>query len=63
MLELRNKGGSVLLISADLEEIFQIADRIAVIFKGKLMGILQPNCGVAKIGRLMAGLDEEEINE
>jgi simple sugar transport system ATP-binding protein len=63
MLELRNTGGSVLLISADLEEIFQIADRIAVIFKGKFMGILKPDCGIAKIGRMMAGLNEEEKSE
>ncbi|NCD04815.1 MAG: ABC transporter ATP-binding protein [Spirochaetia bacterium] len=63
MLELRNNGGSVLLVSADLEEIFQIADRIAVIFKGQFMGILKPDCGIAKLGRLMAGLNEGERSE
>ncbi len=63
MLELRNEGGSVLLVSADLEEIFQIADRIAVIFKGQFMGILKPDCGIAKLGRLMAGLKEGEKSE
>ena len=63
MLELRNGGGSVLLVSADLEEIFQIADRIAVIFKGQFMGILKPDCGIAKLGRLMAGLKEGDQSE
>ena len=63
MLELRNNGDSVLLISADLEEIFQVADRIAVIFKGKFMGILTPDCGIEKIGHMMAGLNEDGKNE
>lgn len=63
MLGVRNSGGSVLLVSADFDEIFQIADRIAVMFKGKFLGILQPNCGVAKLGRLMAGLEEDCLDE
>jgi ABC-type uncharacterized transport system ATPase subunit len=38
--ELRNKGVSVLLVSSDLDEIMELSDRIAVMFDGKILGIL-----------------------
>ena len=38
-LDARNDGAAVLLVSADLEEILQLSDRIAVIYDGKIMGI------------------------
>ncbi|MCX7014562.1 MAG: ABC transporter ATP-binding protein [Candidatus Sumerlaeota bacterium] len=38
--EERNAGTAILLISADLEEIFALSDRIAVLYRGRVAGIL-----------------------
>lgn len=59
ILEARNNGTAVLLVSADLEEILQLSDRIAVIYDGQLMGIL-PRCADAmEVGALMMGKKQE----
>jgi simple sugar transport system ATP-binding protein len=56
LLERRREGGAVLLVSEDLEEIFELCDRVAVIFQGEFMGILSPDDPRAKdIGLMMAG--------
>ncbi len=62
MLALRNTGCSILMVSADLEEIFQIADRIMVMYEGRSMGIVNPGQGVEIVGHMMAGIkDAEEL--
>ena len=56
LMEARNRGAAVLLISADLDEIFALADRIVVISEGKAVhetAIAEADLGV--IGRHMAG--------
>jgi len=58
LVALRDSGVAILLVSADLEEIFQVADRIMVMYRGRSMGILQPSDGVERVGRLMAGVAE-----
>ncbi|MEY8338206.1 ABC transporter ATP-binding protein [Lachnospiraceae bacterium 62-35] len=64
LMDHRNKGGSVLLISADLEEIMALSDRIAVMFGGRIMGVLdRENVTIDKIGLMMGGITEEEIKE
>ncbi len=56
LLELRKKGSTVLLFSEDLEEIFELCDRVAVIFDGEFMGILNSDDpGLCDIGLMMAG--------
>jgi ABC-type uncharacterized transport system ATPase subunit len=56
LLKRRAEGGAVLLVSEDLDEIFELCDRIAVIFQGRLMGILESeDRRLADIGLLMAG--------
>ena len=60
MLELRNAGCSILMVSADLEEIFQIADRIMVMYDGRSMGIVNPSQGVEIVGHMMAGINDTE---
>lgn len=57
LLEQRQKGCSILLISADLEEITALSDRIAVLYKGKIMGIVHnhKDLDLAEIGLMMAG--------
>lgn len=56
ILELRNKGIGILLISSDLDEIFYLADRIMVLYKGKITGeMLRENADREIIGNLMGG--------
>jgi simple sugar transport system ATP-binding protein len=59
-LELRARGGAVLLISEDLEELFALADRIAVMYRGRIVADLPVAVAtVERIGLLMAGVDEK----
>lgn len=60
LIEQRNQRRGVLLISADLEEIMALSDRIAVMFDGKIVGILdREEATVQKIGLLMGGVTKE----
>ncbi len=57
LVELRNQGTAILVISEELEELFEIADRIVVIAKGKLSPIKATSqTGVEEIGIWMSGL-------
>jgi len=59
LLEMRNTGRAVLLISSDLDEIFTLSDRIAVIYEGKIIAIEDPQSTTEKkVGLLMAGHTE-----
>ena len=53
----RREGGAVLLFSEDLEEIFELCDRIAVMFEGEFMGIVDATDkeNLSDIGLMMAG--------
>ncbi|MDD4613771.1 MAG: heme ABC transporter ATP-binding protein, partial [Synergistaceae bacterium] len=53
----RERGGAVLLVSEDLDELISMSDRLAVMCKGVIMGILeQPmEVPVESIGLMMAG--------
>ena len=56
LLQRRKEGGAVLLVSEDLEEIVELCDRIAVLFRGQLMGILEAeDPRLDDIGLMMAG--------
>jgi len=56
MIKLRDGGGAVLLISEDLDELFMICDRIAVMFEGRFMGQVTPeSCSIEEVGLMMAG--------
>jgi len=60
LLDLRAKGGGVLLISEDLEELFALSDRIAVMYSGRLMADLPiAEATVERIGLLMAGVESQ----
>lgn len=61
LLEEKSKGAGVLLISADLEEIRQLSDRIAIIYEGRIMGILDKTASIEQIGLLMAGVKVEGV--
>ena len=52
----RDEGDGVLLVSAELDEIFSLSDRIAVIYEGRIVDILAPETtSREEIGLLMAG--------
>ncbi|MEE4606655.1 MAG: ABC transporter ATP-binding protein [Desulfobacteraceae bacterium] len=56
LLQARDEGKAVLLVSADLEEILSLSDRIAVMYEGKIVGILEPaEATEARIGMMMTG--------
>jgi simple sugar transport system ATP-binding protein len=56
LLRERKKGTAILLISAELEELLSLCDRIAVIFEGRIVGIVEGAVATMEtIGRLMAG--------
>jgi len=57
-LELRKSGRAVLLISEDLEELFTLSDRIAVMYEGRINGMMPiSEATVQKVGLLMAGME------
>lgn len=56
LLNLRRQGSAVLLFSEDLEEIFELCDRIAVMFAGEFMAVLDSDDKqLCDIGLMMAG--------
>jgi simple sugar transport system ATP-binding protein len=60
-LELLQSGAGILMISEDLDEIFNVSDRIAVIYSGRIMGVFDVNdVDRETIGLYMAGLEEHE---
>jgi simple sugar transport system ATP-binding protein len=59
-LKLRSSGGAVLLISEDLEELFALSDRIAVMSSGRIVGELPIAAAtIERVGLLMAGVTEK----
>lgn len=60
LVELRNQGKAVLLISFQLDEVMDLSDRICVIYDGQIVGELDPKeTDEYEVGRLMAGGDHE----
>jgi general nucleoside transport system ATP-binding protein len=58
--QLADGGGAALVISTDLDELIEICDRIAVLSRGRLVGVVENGPGVAeRIGGLMLGADVE----
>jgi ABC-type uncharacterized transport system ATPase subunit len=61
LLDMRRNGIGILLISEDLDEIFNLSDRIAVMFKGNILKIFDAkDADLASIGLLMAGIGDKE---
>ncbi|QGQ97150.1 ABC transporter ATP-binding protein [Paenibacillus psychroresistens] len=57
LYDLRNKGGAVLLISEDLDEVLQLSDRVLVIYNGKIIGEMSREAAnKERIGMWMAGV-------
>jgi len=53
----RAKGTAILFISTELQEIFMLSDRIAVMFRGEIMGIVPvEGTDINTVGMMMAGI-------
>lgn len=63
LLEQRQAGAAILLISEELDELLTLSDRIAVISDGKIMGtVLAEEADIDDIGMMMTGSSEEGSN-
>ncbi|MGO4833941.1 ABC transporter ATP-binding protein, partial [Rhizobiaceae sp. 2RAB30] len=56
LLDYRDRGGAVLLISEELDELVTLSDRITVLYGGRVTGeVERGTAGLEDIGRLMLG--------
>ncbi len=61
LLDQRDAGTAVLLMSEDLDELYNLSDRIAVIYEGRIMGIFKRDeTDIQSLGYLMAGIRPED---
>jgi len=63
LLKMRTAGAAVLLVSSDLTEIMTLSDMIAVMYKGKIIGVLDASSATREsVGLLMGGVVGETSN-
>jgi simple sugar transport system ATP-binding protein len=61
---LRDEGCAVLLVSAELEEVTLLADRLLVIYHGRIVGEVDPDASThEEIGLLMTGGERQTRND
>ena len=64
ILKRRDEGIGVLLVSTELDEILQLSDRIAVMYRGKVVAIVPAEQATKEyLGLLMAGIQPEQAKE
>ncbi|MCD8501150.1 MAG: ABC transporter ATP-binding protein [Bacillaceae bacterium] len=64
LIEERDKGRAVLLVSLELDEVMNVSDRIAVIYEGKIVAVVDPKQTDEKeLGLLMAGGKSKKVGE
>ena len=64
IIEERDKGTAVIIVSTELDEIFALSDRIAVMYDGRIVATVTPDIAREDIGLMMAGAHEpaEEVS-
>ena len=56
LVEERNRGAGILLVSEDLEEVLELSDRVAVMYEGKILGVFYTSrINIEEVGLMMAG--------
>lgn len=61
LIEQRDQNTAILMISEDLDEVFGVSDRIAVMYEGEVMGIVDPKTATREqVGLMMAGVAQEQ---
>jgi simple sugar transport system ATP-binding protein len=59
----RDRGTPVLIVSTELDEVLGLADRIAVMYRGKIVGIVGPDTSRDVLGLMMAGVPLAEAQQ
>ena len=59
IIEERDRGTAVVIVSTELDEIYALSDRIAVMYDGRIVGVVKPDIAREELGLLMAGATEE----
>jgi general nucleoside transport system ATP-binding protein len=60
IIEMRDQGKAILLVSVELDEIRSLADRILVMFAGRVVGERPPGTPEGELGLLMAGVEDQK---
>ena len=60
IIEMRDQGKAILLVSVELDEIRSLSDRVLVMFAGKIVGERSPDASEGELGLLMAGIEDGE---
>lgn len=60
IVDVRDQGCAVLLISSELDEVVSLADRIAVMYRGRIVGVVPADTGRDVLGLMMAGVPLDE---
>jgi simple sugar transport system ATP-binding protein len=59
IIETRDSGVPVLIVATELDEATQLGDRIAVMYRGKIVGIVPADTPREVLGAMMAGISSE----
>jgi general nucleoside transport system ATP-binding protein len=59
IIQERDAGAAVLVVSSELDEVVGLADRVAVMYRGRIVGVVDPDTPYEEIGLLMAGITDE----
>jgi simple sugar transport system ATP-binding protein len=56
LAEIRDAGAAIVLVSEELDELFNLSDRIVVMFQGEIMGVLdRDKADIETVGLMMGG--------
>lgn len=61
LIQQRDQNTAILMISEDLDEVFGVSDRVAVMYEGEVMGIVDPKTATREeVGLMMAGVAKDQ---
>ena len=63
IIQERDSGTPVMIVSTELDEVLELADRIAVMYHGRIMGIVPGDTSRDELGLMMAGIQHEDQQE
>jgi simple sugar transport system ATP-binding protein len=63
LIQQRDQDTAILMISEDLDEVFGVSDRVAVMYEGEIMGIVDPKTATREeVGLMMAGVARDQTS-